>query len=137
MLYETSSLAIDVATIAGIAIGVTVFGVGYLFVFDWILGEIDSSHIVEEYEPTEPGDIYQVVYKKGGQTFHFGFYDHQRCEIMQRVMDYAANPECVLDWHDVAILRPKIKPWLNMVDRGDTFVEVDEEGGYCETDDDL
>jgi hypothetical protein len=103
----------------------------------WLIDRVVDTQCVECYEPSEPGDVYEVIYKKAGQTFRFSFYDHQRWAIWLRVMDYAANDDCVLTWHDVAILRPKIKPWLGRIDRGDLPAEVDDFGGDYATDDDL
>jgi len=69
----------------------------------------------------EPDSETQILYTKGNQRFVFRFNDRQRWEVMEAAGRMAANPEIDFDWHDVAILRAKVKPWVVPVAEDEAF----------------
>lgn len=69
----------------------------------------------------EPDSETQILYTKGNQRFVFRFNDRQRWEVMEAAGRMAANPEIDFDWHDVAILRSKVKPWVVPVAEDEAF----------------
>lgn len=50
-----------------------------------------------------------IQYSTKGHVFLFAYFDFQVNEVLQRIARMAATVDCVITWHDAAVLSQEIR----------------------------